>query len=191
MSGNRDGGEIAGFVRELEAVGREARDVFGRLSAAQLNWKPSAEQWSVGQCFDHLIVTNSTFFPAMRKVAAGEYKSSLWGRVSPLSGFFGRYILGALDPAKGRKIKAPRAFLPASSDVGADVIGRFVGNLSEVAAHMRATEGADLRRTVITSPAMALVTYSLHDVYRIFVAHARGHFEQARRVTAAGGFPAA
>src|SRR5215210_573286 len=141
MGDNGNGVEVEGLVRELEAVGREAREVFGGLSAAQLNWKPSAEQWSVGQCFDHLIVTNSTFFPDMERVAAGTFKSSLWGRVSPFSGFFGRYILGALDPAKGRKIKAPRAFLPASSDVDADVIGRFVGNLSEVAAHMRATEG--------------------------------------------------
>jgi hypothetical protein len=38
---------------------------------------------------------------------------------------------------------------------------------------------------------MALVTYSLFDTYRIFVAHARSHFEQARRVTKAAGFPAA
>jgi hypothetical protein len=75
--------------------------------------------------------------------------------------------------------------------VDADVIGRFVGNLSEVAARMRATEGVDLRRAVVTSPAMGLVTYSLHDVYRIFVAHARKHFEQARRVTEAEGFPVA
>ena len=188
---SRKGGEIEGLVAELERVGREAREVFGRLSAAQLNWKPSAEQWSVGQCFDHLIVTNSSFFPVMERVAAGTFKGGLWARVSPLSGFFGRYILGALDPSKGKKIKAPRAFLPASSDVDADVIERFVGNLSEVSARMRATEGADLGRTVATSPAMALVTYSLRDVYRIFVAHARSHFEQARRVTEAAGFPAA
>lgn len=181
--------ELGVLLEELAAIGREAREVFGRLSAAQLNWKPSAGQWSVGQCFDHLIVTNSTFFPAIEQVAAGTFKSSLWARVSPFSGYFGRYILNALDPAKGRKIKAPRAFLPASSDVDADVIGRFVANLSEVAARMRATRGVDLRRTVITSPAMALVTYSLLDVYRIFVAHGRGHFEQARRVTQSEGFP--
>jgi len=191
MSKAQTNGEIDGLVTELQAVGREASHVFGGLSATQLNWKPSEQQWSVGQCFDHLIVTNSTFFPDMRKVAAGTYKSSLWGRISPLSGYFGRYILGALDPSKGRKIKAPRAFLPAASDVGGDVIGRFVGNLSEVAAHMRATGGVDLRRTIITSPAMALVTYSLFDVYRIFVAHARSHFEQARRVTQAQSFPTA
>ncbi|MFL6335213.1 MAG: DinB family protein [Pyrinomonadaceae bacterium] len=189
MSGNGKNGELDGLVAELLAVASDASKVFGGLSAAQLNWKPSAEQWSVGQCFDHLIVTNSTFFPAIEKVAAGTFKSSLWGRVSPLSGFFGRYILDALDPAKGRKIRAPRAFLPAESDVDAEVIGRFVANLSEVAARMRATRGVDLRRTVITSPAMALVTYSLFDVYRIFVAHGRGHFEQARRVTQSAGFP--
>jgi len=183
--------ELGLLLEELAAVGREAREVFGPLSAAQLNWKPSAEQWSVGQCFDHLVVTNSTFFPVMERVAAGTFRSSLWGRVSPLSGYFGRYILGALDPSKRKKIKAPRAFLPASSDVDAGVIERFVGNLSEVSARMRATGGVDLGRTVVTSPAMALVTYSLRDVYRIFVAHARGHFEQARRVTEAAGFPAA
>ena len=188
---SRAGGEVGGFVAELEPIAEEARRVFGRLTPAQLNWKPSAEQWSVGQCFDHLIVTNSTFFRDMERVAAGTYRGSLWGRVSPLSGFFGRYIIGALDPSKGKKIKAPLAFLPASSDVDAEVIERFAGNLSEVAARMRATEGVDLRRTVITSPAMALVTYSLFDVYRIFVAHARSHFEQARRVTRAEGFPAA
>src|SRR4051794_38603020 len=121
--------EIDGLVAELQRVGEDASKEFGRLSPARLNWKPSAERWSVGQCFDHLIVTNSTFFPDMRRVAAGTFQSSLWGRVSPLSGFFGRYILGALDPSKGRKIKAPRAFLPAASDVGGDVIVRFVGNL--------------------------------------------------------------
>ncbi len=188
---SRKAGEIEGLVAELEQVGREAREVFGRLTHAQLNWKPSAGQWSVGQCFDHLIVTNRQFFPVMERVAAGTFRGGLWARVSPFSGYFGRYILGALDPAKGKKIKAPRAFLPASSDVDADVIGRFVANLAETSARMRATEGADLDRTVVTSPAMALVTYSLRDVYRIFVAHARGHFEQARRVTQTEGFPAA
>ncbi|MCA1617793.1 MAG: DinB family protein [Acidobacteria bacterium] len=186
---SRSGGEVDGFVAELRAIAEDARKVFGRLTPAQLNWKPSTEEWSVGQCFDHLITTNTSFFPDMERVAAGKHRNGAWARVSPLSGFFGRFILGALDPEKGRKIKAPRAFLPTSSDVDADVIGRFERNLSEAAARMRATEGVDLGRTILTSPAMGLVTYSLLDVYRIFVAHGRKHFEQARRVTRSEGFP--
>ncbi|MET0646327.1 MAG: DinB family protein [Pyrinomonadaceae bacterium] len=191
MIASQTGGEMDGLVAELRAVGEDASKVFGGLSAAQLNWKPSAEQWSVGQCFDHLIVTNSTFFPGMRKIAAGTYKSSLWGRVSPLSGFFGRFILKALDPERGRRTKAPRVFEPSKSDVAADVIERFAAHQSEVSELMRATAGADLRGLKVTSPVSAVATYSLLDAYRIVVAHERKHFEQARRVTQAAGFPAA
>src|ERR1044071_8754604 len=156
MSENGKGGEMDGLDAELERVGHEAREVFGPPSPTQLNWKPSAEQWSVGQCFDHLIVTNSCFFPDMRKVAAGKYKSSLWGRVSPLSGFFGRFILKALAPEKGRKTRAPRVFEPTQSDVAADVIGRFAAHQDALVNHMRATAGADLRGLNATSPVSAV-----------------------------------
>lgn len=181
--------ELGVMTEELSAIGREAREVFGRLSPTQLNWKPSAEQWSVGQCFDHLIVTNRTFFPALDKVAAGTFKSSLWGRVSPLSGFFGRFILKALDPEKGRKTKAPRVFEPKQSDVAADIIQQFAAHQQELSARMRATAGADLRGLKVTSPVSPVATYSLLDAYRIVVAHERKHFEQARRLTRAAGFP--
>ena len=182
-------GELEGLVEELGAVTGDARRVFGGLSAAQLNWKPSAERWSVGQCFDHLIQTNRTFFPDMERVAAGTFRSGAWARVSPLSGLFARMILRSLDPVRGRKTKAPRVFLPASSDVDADVIERFARHQEELAVLMRATAGADLRRTMVTSPVAAVATYSLLDAYRIVVAHERKHFEQARRVTETQGFP--
>jgi DinB superfamily len=182
-------GELGGLLEELVAVKCEAREVFGGLSAAQLNWKPSEQQWSVGQCFDHLIVTNSTFFPDMERVAAGTYRPSLWGRVSPLSGFFGRLILKALDPEKGRKTKAPRVFEPTKSDVAADVIERFAAHQDDLVNHMSATADADLRGLKVTSPVSPVATYSLLDAYRIVVAHERKHFEQARRVTETEGFP--
>lgn len=191
MSGNRNNGELGGMLDELRAIGEDARKVFGRLSPTQLNWKPSEQQWSVGQCFDHLIKTNRCFFPDMERVASGTYRSSLWGRVSPLSGFFGRLILKSLDPEKGRKTRAPRVFEPASSDVAEDVIEQFAGHQEELAGRMRATAGADLRGLKVTSPVSPVATYSLLDAYRIVVAHERKHFEQARRVTRAAGFPAA
>ena len=191
MSVGRTDGEVDRLVAELGEVARDAEEVFGGLSAAQLNWKPSAEQWSVGQCFDHLIVTNRCFVPDIERVAAGTYRSSAWARVSPLSGFFGRFILKALDPEKGRKTRAPRVFEPTQSDVAADVIRRFAAHQEELSARMRATAGADLRGLKVTSPVSPVATYSLLDAYRIVVAHERKHFEQARRVARSAGFPAA
>ncbi len=189
MGANTANTELDAMVGELGAIAARAREVFGRLSAAQLNWKPGANEWSVGQVFDHLITTNRCFFPDMERVASGERKASLWERVSPLSGVFGRLVLRALDPAKGMKTKAPKVFMPAQSDVSADVIERFAAHQEELTARMRATAGRDLARTVVTSPVNALATYSLLDAYRIVVAHERKHFEQARRVTETAGFP--
>jgi hypothetical protein len=187
---SQTGGEVGALLDELGALTGDARNVFGRLSAAQLNWKPSARQWSVGQCFDHLIKTNDTFCPTLEETARGGRDGTLWERVSPLSGFFGRLIMRAIKSP--RKFKAPRGLRPSASDVDAGVIERFSGRQGELAGLMRAAAGAaDLQRTVVTSPIAGFVTFSLLDAYRIIVAHERNHFEQARRVTEAEGFPAA
>ena len=190
MSGNQADGELGGIVEELRAVAADARKEFGRLSAAQLNWKPSAGEWSVGQCFDHLIKTNEGFRPTLEETARGGRKGTLWQRVSPLSGFFGRLVLRSINSP--RKFKAPRGLRPSASDVEAGVVEKFVGQQGELARLMRAAAaGADLRRTVVASPIAGFATYSMFDACRIVAAHNRRHFEQARRVAEAPGFPAA
>ena len=163
MGANTEQAELEAMVRELEGIAARARETFGRLSARQLNWKPAPDRWSVGQCFDHLITTNRCFFPDMERVASGERKSSLWERVSPLSGLFGRLVLRGLDPEKGMKVKAPAVFMPASSDVDPRVVERFAAHQTELTEKMRATAGRPLARTVVTSPVSALATYSLLD----------------------------
>ena len=190
MSENRTDGELGGVLDELRAVAEEARKAFGPLSAAQLTWKHSAEQWSVGQCLEHLLKTNRGFYPALEEAARGGRAGSLWERVSPLSGLFGRLIVRGL--ASRRKFKAPRGLRPSASDVGAGVVEKFAGQQGELAELMRAAAaGTDLRRTVVTSPIAGFVTYSMLDACRIVAAHNRRHVLQARRVTEAPGFPAA
>ena len=187
MSANLTNGELGGLLKELKAVADDARRDFGTLSATQINWKPSAEQWSVGQCFEHLIKTNRALFPVLEATARGDRQSGLWERVSPLSGFFGRLVLRSL--ASKRKFPAPSALKPSSSGVDARVIEQFVGHQGELADLMRANGGIDLKGTIVTSAISPFVTYSVLDACRIAVAHERRHFAQARRVTEAEGFP--
>ena len=40
---------------------------FLKLSPNQLNWRPSDNQWSVGECFEHLMRTNSKYIPHYQK----------------------------------------------------------------------------------------------------------------------------
>jgi hypothetical protein len=183
-------GELGAQLGALKAIGEEARRTFGGLSAAQLNWKPGAEQWSVGQCFEHLIKTNRSFFPTLEQLARGERRGRAWERLSPFSGFFGRMVLKSLAPESPRKFKAPSGLRPSASAVDAAVIEQFAAQQGELAELVRAAAaGLDLNRTVVTSPVSGFVTYSLRDAFRIVIMHERRHFAQAQRVTEAEGFP--
>lgn len=189
MGANAVNDEVGLLVEQLGAIAEEARREFGRLSAAQVNWKPGPEQWSVGQCLEHLMKANRGFFPVLERIARGERRRSAWEKWSPLSGFFGRLIERSLSQEGGRTFKAPRKLLPAASDIAPDVVGQFAAHQEELAGLMRAAAGADPQREVVTSPISGFITYSLRDAFRIVVAHERRHLRQARRVTQTPGFP--
>ena len=53
--------DLSTVLWEGRLVVDETTRTFGQLSADQLNWKPSKEEWSIGQCFDHLIISNRPF----------------------------------------------------------------------------------------------------------------------------------
>jgi hypothetical protein len=181
--------DLPGLVEHLKPIAEDARKSFGALSAQQLNWKQGADEWSIAQCFDHLIVTNEFFFPLLEKIESGERKSGLWERLSPLSGLFGKMVVKSVESKGGRKFKAPAKLLPSSSRVEGRVIERFAEHQAQLSKRMTATKGLDLSKIVITSPIAGFVTYNLLDAFRIIVAHERRHFAQAERVLKSDAFP--
>lgn len=181
--------ELPVLVSQAAAISQDAQKVFGGLSKEQLNWKPGAERWSVAQCFDHLITTNRGYLLVIDDVLKGQKKSSIWQKLPFFPGIWGKLLIKSLDPAQTRKIKAPKKFQPAQSDVSGSIIHDFVNQQGQLIEKIRATENLNLERIVITSPAANLVTYSLMDAYRIIVVHERRHFQQAQRVTEESGFP--
>jgi hypothetical protein len=54
---------------------------------------------------------------------------------------------------------------------------------------VRSLDGRDVARIIMVSPFASFITYSVLDGCRLIVTHERRHFEQARRVTQAPGFP--
>jgi len=180
--------DLPSLITAAGSVAREAKDTFGRLTPAQLNWKPSPERWSVAQCFDHLLTTNKGYLPEIDNVLAGKERK-FWERMPVLPGLMGKLLIKAVDPASTRKVKAPKVFQPAQSDISGSVINDFVAQQATIIEKMKATAHLDVERINITSPVAAVVTYSLMDTYRVIVVHNRRHFEQARRVTEESGFP--
>ena len=182
-------GELDNFVSELKKISDDAQKTFGNLSAEQINWKPSAESWSVGQCFEHLNVSNEGILSKVEQIVQNKYQKTFWEHLPFLPNFFGGFILKATNPENTDKRKAPGVFRPARSEVGAKIIEEFAENQKRAISLIKATENLNLAKTIITSPVAKFVTYSLQDAYKIIVTHERRHFQQAEKVLQTQGFP--
>jgi hypothetical protein len=173
----------------LEAVAQDTQATFGGFDARQLNWRPDAAQWSVAQCFEHLLTANRLMFQAAEAGLNNARPRTVWQRLPFLPGVLGQMLIRSQSPGAARKFTAPSKAQPATSDIAADIIQRFVEQDREGVARMQTLDERDAARTIMTSPFIKVVTYSVLDGWRLILAHDRRHFEQARRVTLSSGFP--
>ena len=180
---------ITQITSALTRVADDARATFGSLTSEQLNWKPAENSWSVGQCIEHIIKTNEQFFPEFEKLASGTRKNTFFESYSPLSGFFGRFLIKAVSE-DSKKAKAPSKKIVPPSDVSGDVIDRFASHIASVNQMIEKCSAADRKKTVVTSPFLAVFTYTLDDAYTVLVEHTKRHVRQAKRVAESAGFPA-
>jgi hypothetical protein len=181
--------ELPKLIEEANAIAGDAQKSFGQLNAQQLNWKPSANQWSVAQCLEHLIVINSAYFPTIEKIVRNGYKPSLQQRLPVLPRFFAWMVIKAVSPETKAKFKTARHVAPSISTIAADIVARFKAHQQELIRHMTMTDKLDLKKIIINSPVASVATYSALDAYRIAVTHERRHLLQAKRVMQAAGFP--
>ena len=179
---------ITEITSALTRVAEDARAEFGSLSAEQLNWKPAAASWSVGQCFEHLIKTNEQFYPEFEKLASGTRKNTIFQTYSPFTGMLGRFLIKAVTE-DSKKTKAPSKAIVPPSDISADVIDRFATNIGSVNLMIERCADLDRKKTIVSSPFLKVFTYTLEDAYTVLVEHVKRHFRQAKRVTEAEGFP--
>ncbi|HXH71144.1 MAG TPA: DinB family protein [Pyrinomonadaceae bacterium] len=119
--------EISNLLSELQVISDDTQKTFGNLTAEQINWKPGVDGWSVGQCFEHLIKTNSLFFPELDKIAAGSRRNSFLENYSPLSSFFGNLLVNSLKKDT-RKFKAPTQKIVPPSEIDANIVKLFTAH---------------------------------------------------------------
>ena len=173
---------ISKTIKEGNEITEIVKQKFGNLPATTLNTKPSAKAWSIGQCLDHLIVLNSTYFTVLDQLAAGTYAPSFWAKISPFSGFWGNMLIKSIDPNNLTKVKTQPVWQPTQSDVAADIVSRFAMNQAILLQKIEKLAHLNPDQVVITSPAAGFITYSLGALYKILVLHEKRHTLQAENV---------
>lgn len=182
--------DISDVCSSLEATSNEAREVFGGLSKEQLNWKPAEKSWSIAQCLDHLITVHGKYFPLLERLENGSVETTFLERFSPLSGFFGRFLIKSMRPENPKKMKTTASAEPSTSEIDAGILDRYCEHQSDLIDRLnKLPADLDAAKTIITSPLAGFVTYSLDDTFTILDVHGQRHIQQAKRVMEADGFP--
>ena len=175
-------------IVELQKIAENSQKTFGNLSPVQINWKSSAESWSIGQCFKHLIKSNELLYDKFDELADGKHNHSLLERFSPLSGFFGNLLISSLKK-DARKFKAPTKKIVPPSEIDPQIIEIFARHQAELIGKFKKIAAADWSKIKITSPYLKFVTYRLSDGLTIVVEHEKRHFRQAERTAKGNNFP--
>jgi DinB superfamily len=175
------------LVSELDAADERARKLFCGLSAEQLNWQPADGVWGVGQCLEHLCITNEVYLPAIARALEGKPKKHV-EEVTP--GWFGRlFIERFVEPSpKQKRVSAPKKIVPGSR-VETSALERFLASNSATREVIGRAREYDVNQIRFRNPLISVIWFTVGTGLVIISGHERRHLLQAECVKAAEGFP--
>ena len=174
---------IAGAEHNSDAARALATD----LSHEQLNWKPSAKEWSIAQCLEHLAITSKQFdrYFSQALDRGRRAPEGLSYRPTVVGGWLARSV----NPIGGRNFPAPKVFRPSEGSHINGALNLFLKQQETFIKFVERTKGIDYNRTRLRSPVTPLMRYSLADAFVVTVFHGRRHLRQANGVRNMPEFP--
>ncbi|MBL0881910.1 MAG: DinB family protein [Chitinophagaceae bacterium] len=183
------------FIEQRVKRGIEAKEkvstYFSNLSIEQFNWKPSDEKWSIAECIQHLLIADQCYFKDLTEIGNGLYQMTPWERYSPLTRVWGKFLKDQMKEIVKKKLVTHKLLTPTSSAYSLALLTDYNDNLSSFIKLVRYCKNVDLDRTVINSPTIKWITYSLRDALEFLFEHEHRHLNQAISLMNMEGFPKA
>lgn len=167
---------------ELQAIRGEILDEIEGLSQAQLDWRPSERDWSVGEIIHHLTLA---------EVSTGKLTSKLFKEAgASLSPFPADLTAFApLPPWPPGPAEAPPVVRPESGHQRTELFSTFKATRERSRQSVERLATADPR--LLTWSHVRLGQLDLAQWWMLQAYHDADHLRQLRAVKAAPGFPRA
>jgi hypothetical protein len=172
---------------ELSANDQRAQALARGLTEEQLNWQPELGSWSVGQCLEHLCITNEAYLTPI-SAALKEKPDAPVEQITP--GWFGRwFIRNFVEPSpNSKRVSAPPKIRPAAR-VDLAVLNRFLSSNESCRELIVRTRGKDINRIRFWNPFVPGIRFTAGTGLEIIAGHERRHLLQAERVRELVNFP--
>ena len=176
------------LIGELDESDGRAKLLVSQLTVEQLNWQAVPGTWSIGQCLEHLCITNELYLTAISPALAREPEGSV-PEITP--GWFGRWFLRSyVEPSpQTKRAPAPKKIVPRSQ-VELSVLDRFLASNQAARNVIRCAAAYDVNRIRFKNPFIGVIRFTVGTGLQIICSHERRHLLQAERVKQSPAFPA-
>src|SRR5271166_5936963 len=168
------------LLAELDASDRRAERLAKALSLEQLNWRPKPDAWSIGQCIQHLVITNEVYLPAIAASLEGCRPDQV-EQIVP--GGFGRWFIRKYiqpSPDTGRA-RAPKKIEPGKH-VETSVLDAFLRSNAGMRELIRRANNYNVNRIRFKNPFIPLLRFTIGTGFEIVSKHQSRHLLQAEGV---------
>ena len=181
--------ELDAYLRQLDAIRADARQLVAGLSDAEFNRRPAAGRWSAAECLDHLNMVRKVL-PAIDRAITNAAARGLRSDGPFRYGWFARWMIRSFEPPPRRRFRNPRLLEPAHQPLAPDaVLQEFLSLRDALTRRVRQADGLDLQRAIVVSPVSRFFRMPLGGYLAFLLAHDRRHLRQARQALGAGAAP--
>jgi hypothetical protein len=177
-------GEVPDLVRQFDSIVSDARSLAGSLSDEAFNRQPEPGRWSVGQCLEHLNITERKMLENMRPAAREALASRRRAGAPTRHGWMMGWFIRSMEPPPKRRFKTGAGFVPAVALSRDAVLNDFLSLHEDVVAMLRELDGHQMS-VKVQSPFARLLRYKLGSAFALMAAHDRRHLWQAHEAARA------
>ncbi len=174
--------EQSELIKELRDLTKQASaqvSEFKLYTAEQLNFKPSASQWSILECIEHLCLYGKFYLPEIENRITN---------VEPVnnppfkSGVLGNYFVGMIKASNTKKITATKQMDSTGSELNMSSINQFLKQLEWLDSLLIKAEKTNLTKIKTAISLSKMVKLRLGDTLRFLVYHNERHILQATQI---------
>lgn len=156
--------------------------MFTSLSIDELNRRNSPNSWSILECLEHLNRYGDFYLPEIdtRLNKAQVSNNELFN-----SGWLGNYFALSMLPGENGKLNKMKTFKsmnPIHSQLGPEVITKFLDQQKQLLQLLTRAQKVDLKRVKTSISISKWIKLRLGDTLRVVVYHNQRHMKQAGKV---------
>ncbi len=175
------------LISELNAADNRAIALAKALTPQQLNWRRRPDEWSVGQCLEHLYVTNEVYLGPM-STSLKDRQPIVVQEITP--GWLGRwFIRNYIEPSsKMKRVRAPRKIRPGTQ-IEPSVLDRFLISNHTARQLIHRARNQDVNHIRFRNPFIPVIRFTVGTGFEILSKHQQRHLVQAERIRNSPEFP--